>query len=289
MQTIADRSNLKDYAPYEPGVVSKWMDEAQGESSNDLGKLAGEDAKYIEDHVIGTWDGTDDVVMKRPKSPVGGLHYNDMYKKSPFTAAVYRAFDKYDGAPTQRQLYDYFKKVEKDQPFAHRIKIKNPSWEDVEKNGLWLTGGLPGTAITEGGVNWVGKVEPDGRLLGVISDKHDFLDKMSGAAAKTINKIPGANVSKDITKRDLIAVTPPMRSTIHAQRPKQAAKWSTKAPVEYSVVPTPKPTQKLAETRRDYVTAQPTPETLKREQMRQAGMLTGAGALTGVGPYDPEG
>lgn len=289
MAEVGKMSNLETYQPNTAGTVSDMLVEhsgtVKGTRKNAVTKadpLPQEDASYIEDHMK-VWGDTDDVVMKRPQSGTGGKHYNDLFFKSPLTSAVFRAFHATGWKPTQRELYDSLKKIEASQPAGKKnlFKVKNKSWEDAEKNGIWLTGSLPGTAITEGGINWLSKVEPSGKLTGVISDKHDFLDKMSGLAAKLINKIPGMNVSPDITERSLLAVTPPMKGNIQNFRKTQYAKTGGKPVPTYSGVPTP--ARKAGElTQRgileEYTKIKPTKETLHNEWLRQGGMLSGLGA-----------
>lgn len=291
MATIADKSNLESYAPNEPGKIAGWMEKHSGTKTAASGKprkdnVTPKDAQFIENHVTDAWGEVDDVVMKRARSGTGGNHFNDLFKKSPFSSVAYQAFMKHGGEPNLRQLYDTVVDLQKKIPEGapNKFRIKNPNWKDVEKNGLWLTGGIKGSAITEGGVNWLGKIEPSGKLTGVISDKHDFLDKPAAKVAGAINKIPGANVSPDITNRSLLAVTPPMKASIQSLRSKQFDKLGKPAKVQYSGIPTPKGGEKVDDVLKAYTEVRPTKETLQAERLRQAGMLTGGAAL-----YQPNG
>jgi hypothetical protein len=285
MAEVGKMSNLETYRPNTAGSVSEMLTKhsgtVKGTRKNAVSKadeLPSGDAAYIEDH-MGVWGPTDDVVMKRPQSGTGGNHYNDLYFKSPLTSAVFRAFNQHGWKPTQRQLYDSIKAIEKAQPAGKKntFRIKNKDYTDVEENGLWLTGSLPGTAITEGGVNWLSKVDTSGKMTGVISDKHDFLDKMSGVVARSLNKIPGMKVSPDITERSLLAVTPPMKGTIQSFRKTQYGKTGGKPTPTYSGIPAPVRGSQEATQRgilEQYTQVQPTAKTLQNENVRQAGMLS---------------
>jgi len=292
MTDVGRMSNLETYTPNEVGTIAGWMEKhsgtVKGPRKNAVAKpdpVSPSDAQYMENHATGAWGATDDVVMKRSTSGTGGDHYQDLFFKSPFVSAVSRAFAENNWKPTLKKLYTTMKKLEKAQPLKKKNKffVKNKNFADVEKNGLWLTGALPGTAITEGGVNWLGKVEPSGKLMGMISDKHDFLDKMAGQVAGVINKLPGVNVGSDITKRSLLAVTPPMKGTIQNIRRRQyVAAGNTKGVPTYSGIPTPKRTPKQPlqrEVLEQYTKVKPSAKALKAEQLRQAGAFAAAGAL----------
>ena len=290
MREVGENSNLVDYQPNGKGTVSQMLQEQTGEVVGTRKNAAAKtspvnkkDADYIEDHMQTWGPRTDDVVMKRARSGHGGRHWQDWVKKSPMTSAVSAAFQTHAGVPTLKQLYETLKKIEKTQPAKkkNRFKIKNKSFEDVEKNGLWLHGSLPGSAITEGGVNWLSKIDVDGTMSGIISDKHDFLDKLSGKVAKAINKVPGVKVSPDITERSLLAVTPVMKTTVQAQRPKQFARLGKagKPTKTYSGVPTPKQEGTQTAALERYRAAKASKATLRAERIRQAGALSVPAAL----------
>jgi hypothetical protein len=50
---------------------------------------------------------------------------------------------------------------------------------EVSDDGVWVTAGFPGSALTEGGVNLRMKIKPNGKVLAVVSDEHDFVEKFS--------------------------------------------------------------------------------------------------------------
>lgn len=283
LDEIARHSNLETYQPLQNDTISNMMKKHSGTKSTRGSKaseaidMSDTEARYIEDHVLTSWGKTDDVVMKRARSGTGGDHFNDFTKKSPMSSVAYNIFKKYKGNPTLRQMYDEALKLEKKQPFAHDFRIKNKDWDDVQKNGLWFKGGMPGSAVTEGGINWLGKLEPNGNMLGIISDKHDFLDKGAALAAKGLNKIPGMKVSPDITKRSLLAVTPPMRANIKSIKSKQLGGADELLSGVERVKRKGEATQ--GQLLQDYVSARPSAEALKGERIRQAGLLSGGAAL----------
>lgn len=288
LDDIAGQANLVGYTPVKENTISDLLQQTSG-TKVVAGKTVSEpsivseaDAKFIQDHVQGL-EGVyktnfDDVVVKRPQSGPGGNHKNDFIKKSPVPSVVSDIFQKYGGKPTLRELYDSLTKIKAGtQKTKNSFKIKNPSYEHVVENGLWLDGSIVGTAITEGGVNWLAKIDTDGTISFVISDKHDFLDKGYAKYAKAVNKIPGVNISPDINKRSLIAVTPVIQVTIQNLKKNQWKKPTMAdappSPALYSSIPAPgapkgKTQKGMLE---DFVNTQPTPETLKATQMQNAG------------------
>jgi hypothetical protein len=239
------------------------------EASGEAVELSDNVAKQIEDHVLGSWKGADTVVMKRARSGTGGNHFNDMYRgKLAPVGPLREAFMK--GGDDINAVYRHLKKNEN--KGANFWKVKTKSADDLAENGLWLTGSGPGSAITEGGVNWLMKVEPDGTLMSVISDKHDFLEKMPGLGRMAREQLPN----------DLVAVTPPMFANIKKIRATQFEKAGHAVPERAVSGVQRKKQAKEANTLtllEDFLSATPSEQAVKAEQLKQAGMLSAAPAL----------
>ena len=267
MAEIAHRSNVETYTPNRPGQISEWMTKNAGTEADGAAVELGEKtAKQIEDHVLGTWEGADTVVMKRARSGTGGNHFNDMYRGKLLPVGPLReAYMKAGKEATDIEVYEQLMK--KYPKGGKGWKVKSKDAQDVMENGLWLTGSGPGSAITEGGVNWITKLDGDGTLMSVISDKHDFLEKMPGVGRVAEEQLPNS----------LVAVTPPMFANIKNIRKSQFQKAGHDAPtravsgVQRKKKPKEATTLTLLE---DFISAAPSQQAVKAEQLKQAGMLS---------------
>jgi len=257
---VALRSNLETYTPNQPGTISDWMKKNAGtEASGEAVKLADIDAKTIEDHVNSVWGGSQVAVMKRARSGPGGNHYTDMYAgRNPM------------GRPVANTVVEQMQKHGDD--WAKYMPKKGKNWrlKQVNEDGsVWIqsAGRNVGTAVTEGGVNWVMKIDKDGTMMTVISDKHDFLEKIPAVGKDIARALPN----------DLIAVTPPMFTNVKNIMRKQAKGLPPAERAVSGVSRKSKPKEATTLTLlEEFVAAKPSEQAVKREKMIQAGMLTGA-------------
>jgi len=107
----------------------------------------------------------------------------------------------------------------------------------AEGGGYWVTNGTNASAITEGGINSLIKVQPDGQVIGFMSDRHDWLEKGMGQVSKVLNKIPGANfdVENAILENSLAAISPPMYRNLYEVQKVQDALYDVgAAPTGYN-------------------------------------------------------
>jgi hypothetical protein len=125
------------------------------------------------------------------------------------------------------------------------------------------------------------KVDPDGTLMSVISDKHDFLEKPLQAVAGVANKVPGVNMHPEIMEKSLVAVTPPMFANIKKIRAKQF-----KDDVPERAVSGIERVKKTAQDKETdltvlerFASAKPSEIGVQAEQLKQAGMLSTVPAL----------
>jgi hypothetical protein len=259
MAEIAQRSNLEPYTPNASGTISEMMQRNAGTVKETGAKnvLSDADAKMIEDHVNSSWGPTETVVMKRARSGTGGNHYNDLFRKMAPIGDIRKAF-------TQKgSVADYFTK----HPKGDKYYVK----EITDDGAVWLgsRGRNVGTAVTEGGVNWTMKIDPDGTLMGVISDKHDFLEK---------TPLLGKGLEKALPN-DLVAVTPPMFIDIRSLRKQIPGKTERNiAGVQRKKASKEASNLTLLE---EFASAKPSEMGVKAEQLKQAGMLSGAAAIAG--------
>ena len=157
-------------------------------------------------------------VVKAPSNIESGGHFSDVVHKNPANEAVANVFKKYADADGNVNLETLFNELEGVRDAANaklkkagRLRdgwrVVNKDLDHVKKNGLWLAGGKGGSAVTEGGVMWLQKLEPNGNTTTWMVDKHDFLEKAAP---------PG--LMEKLLPNDMIAVTPPMKGNIKEQR-----------------------------------------------------------------------
>lgn len=143
------------------------------------------------------------VVVKRPTG-LSGDHKGDLARKFPASGSIRNSILdlQMKGKVTVKDLYNDLVKRQanikgKEKPWS----IVNKDWEDVEKNGLWVQAGFAGGAVTEGGVNGLMKVLPNGRLQAYMSDLHNFGEKIPVLSMYMQKTIPNDMVA--VTRVDL--------------------------------------------------------------------------------------
>lgn len=268
LEEIRRRSYLTEAVPFEQGsysdlVMSKKLsgtvEDAKGQSRKLTPRKA--DLDFIEEHMGNVWKGRGDeklkdaatpkLVIKTPTGKYTGNHKFDFQQKSGVFPLMKKIFGE-NKTPTKEEFYELLQKHAGD-----KVKIHPDSGS---KNGYWVTGSFEGTAITEGGVNFIAKVQPNGRIMAVVSDEHNFLEK---------TPVVGAAVEDALPNR-IVAATPPMFFDAKSAAKTKAAQAETGE-------------QKYREVLEGIATAKPRKEVLRAEQARQAGagMLVGRMATGG--------
>ncbi len=154
------------------------------------------------------------------------------------------------------EIYEFIKSSKNKKMSLHP---KSETLADAKENGIWITGSFVGNAVTEGGVNYIAKIDNNGRIMAVISDEHNFLEKAP---------VVGGLVTEALPNRSL-SVTAPMFF--------DAAK--NKATIKS---PQPKDKKNVEESLRSIVDTTPSEKLLNQERKVNAGAyLVGTGMLTG--------
>lgn len=274
---IGAKSNLETYTPNEPGTITGWMDKHAGSKLDpDTGeyvpiKMSPEETKYIEEHVMRDWDGAEGVVMKKPASKQSGDHRNDaLSAKNPTMGGINRSFKALDKAGTEKTVDSLYDELVKQQKFRQKQVDKDPRLENFnivgrDEEGIWIRTSKSGSAITEGGVNILTRVKPDGEHFSVVSDKHDFLEKVKGLGPAVRAYLPN----------DLVAVTPPMYGHVYNKPARLANGKKGKSPYRLtsSDQKPAKGTPSWTEDLEGIASARPTEAAVNAERMRSAGML----------------
>ena len=181
------------------------------------------DAAALEKYFLGSWvDGggvplsyneADKFILKKASAKKSGDHYADFKaKQSPLSDLA--NFIKNKGAPeSNEQLRDLLlefqamlaKKKKANKKYSKSINNIEYTPED---NGVWFSYSHPGSSITEGGANYRIKLGNNLKGFAVMSDEHNFLEKL---LRKLAYIIPGIN-----PEHRVLAATPPMQFDMKA-------------------------------------------------------------------------
>jgi len=279
VQRVAERSNIEQYTPNKPGQISDWMQKNSGTvgGSGKKNVIPKEDAKFIEDNIKTQWGDTDMVVMKRARSgQAGGNHFTDMYAgRNPFARPKGGNGVAQNSVKAMEKYGDDWIKHFPEQGVNYKVLKRTDDAVWVQSRGRNV-----GTAVTEGGVSWMAKIDKDGTIMSVISDKHDFLEKPLQAVAGAANKIPGVNMHPEMLDKSLVTVSPPMYTNV-----KNLTKSKKLAPVTKNIegIAPPKAPkgESMVSLLEEIAAVKPSEMGVKAEQLKQAGMLSGAAAVIG--------
>jgi len=211
---------VQGYQPYKKGQYAQLTKGMTAGIGDDLTK---KEYKYIEDHIGSVWKGSDDVSIKDAKNTKvfikrggfedrgygmnrSGRHYEDVLGGRD---ARFNAIQKTVLESSPKNLKELKKILDE---ADYRGKDKPTLKVDEESGNVWASYSFPGSSITEGGINVVMGVKPNGKFVFSISDEHDFLEK-------GVKWIPGSKAAmKKLLPNRLLAVTPPFSG--HLSMPK---------------------------------------------------------------------
>lgn len=252
---IMEKSGITDYFAYKPGLYRETIRDGGYLPTQD-GKeapLSNKSLDIIEDHFGSVWDAPDArgnkvpfkeddgtiVMIKAPGNSTNtGDHYNDLVKAGGWVGDVYQAFKTNKGKPSVEQLWTSLKKASDKNAAFNKTKKKSEKskWvlkqdsntlEKAKENGIWITGSKQGRAYTEGGVNYLHKIQPNGNVFSIMSDEHNFFEGVAGKVDNAVRKgtkgaaEEGLGLIKrleEVLPNRLVAVTPPMQSNIYNLR-----------------------------------------------------------------------
>ena len=218
--TVGSKTLLKDfmkrveyegYAPFKAGTYHK---ASKGRVIG--GKAITKDEANMLENIMGrVWvdgkgikasdDASTRVFIKRPSSPKGGRHLNDMKTKSRDIAVVRKLFEDNSKA---------IKGMNLDELAEYLTESTGKVFKPDEKTGqVWSNFSMTGTSITEGGVNVAFGIKPSGRFIASVSDEHNFLEKIKWVPKKGPLKgkdiFPvGKMVSSSLPNRIVMMTTP---------------------------------------------------------------------------------
>lgn len=268
VKDLESRSFLTEPVPADKGAYTGLIKKNDLKGKYESGKTApvsDKDLSIIDEHIGQVWKDRKGKPLKDSEGAhiriknagagdqVSGAHHADFIRKSGVTQTIGRLFK--DGK--NHSLEEMHKLITE----SSKVKIhpRSKTMKDVEENGLWVTGSFTGTAITEGGVNYIAKISPNGRVMAVVSDEHNFLEKLPVVGSALDSALPNRSVS----------VTPPM----HFDLKKSKAKVKSEQPQNKANV---------KESLESIAKAEPSRGMLVAEQQKNAGAaVTATGLLTG--------
>lgn len=265
LKEIAKESFLESYNKYDTGTLSGWFVKHNRAKSDKYDVALSEDvASTLERNIINAQRSAFGesgvpalVVMKEPSKPLtSGNHQFDVTstavkkgKPVPPAAKIQKAFETLGATPISQQ--------------ALRNELQkqglNITGEGADGK-LYFSGGSVGSAIVEGGINVSGFVRPDGTAAFVMSDVHDFFEKVRPVKMAADRVIP----------HSLLAVSPPVFKNF-LDKPKQPS-ITNRAEKEKD-----KKAVNVEAALENIASAKPTQRTVGLERQRQQGMLTAAG------------
>ena len=188
-------------------------------------RLSDDDFAFIEDHFSTVWtepsrsnldvnvpfkeDANTILAIKSPGAGqrITGAHYDDVLRNAPFVVPVRRIFEGVKNVTPEELLVKVKAAADQSQQTS-QSKYKFSVKGKAEDGGVWITGSRPETAITEGGINYLVKVTPDGKMVGITSDEHNLFEGIAAKSEKyTAGAVPALSMLKHFLPNRLVAVT----------------------------------------------------------------------------------
>ena len=305
LDEIMRRSDLVEAADYYPGAYSDIIKanklkpyalDAAGKKQKMPLKMPDSDLDFIEDHFSTVWkepsaipfrgnipfSGADNpiLVIKRPSAgdATFGGHYHDVLIRASYNRTVKDIFKNTDKVTPEQLLA----KLEVDAKASKGTDREFTVKGTAEDGGVWVTGSMAGQALTEGGINYISKVTPNGKIIGVMSDEHNLFEGIAAKVQKgTGSVLPTLSAMRHLLPNRLVAVTPPMVYDVVGKR-----QGITYSHPKGERVDTRKPKELL----QDIVDYKPSAAVLKAEKQRNRGMLTAsAGSFSMTNEQEEEG
>lgn len=230
LDLIRRLSYLSDTVDYTPQAYGRLIKEADA-----LGEVSEKDLKFFGEHVGNVWKGRGNVSVadaasptiniKSPTSRQTGDHLYDfaMKKGSPMSA-----LKRIIGPDKNTSSVEILEGLQSSKINIHPSMGKTDAeiLKNARKNGgFYITGSYQGTAITEGGVNYVAKLTPEGKLTVVVSDENNFLENVP---------VVGAVIEKAMPNR-VVSATPPLVYDLKSAKPRSTISGTVDIPARQEV------------------------------------------------------
>lgn len=269
LDTVDRISYMSDTVPFRSGVYSDLVNQV-GARNNTPQK----DLDFFEEHIGNVWqvgkgekaerfaDASSPVInVKTPTTFQTGNHAFDFAHKGP--VRTFATLFKSKKNVSNEEMLEKFKSSPK---LALHPKMGKTDEEILanakENGGFYFTGSMVGTGITEGGVNYVGKITPRGRITAVVSDENNFLENVPGVGKAVEAALPNR----------IVNATPPMIFDASSDNAMALAR-TIKVPAKDEM------SQSYTELVKAVAGIKADPQVVKGERLRSAGMLTTGGGL----------
>ena len=302
LEEVMRRSDVAEVVDYYPGAyadsvrnnrLKPYPKDSAGQRKKMPLKMSNEDLDFIEDHFSTVWTepsqkmgGGPEVSFKDAETPIlaiknpgdgraaTGRHHMDVLIHAPFVSKAKKIFEGRNNVSPD-ELFSLLNAEAAVSQGLKEDKLKFSVKGQAADGGVWITGSRPGSAITEGGINYLVKVTTDGKLIGVMSDEHNLFEGIAGKIQeKTRGLVPTLRVMKHLIPNRLIAVTPPMIRDLKG--------GLYEHPVGKS------DGRGYGEVVDEIIDFKPSDAVLKAEQQRQRGMLTTAASAAIMGQTQGE-
>jgi hypothetical protein len=272
LDTVDRISYMSDTVPFERGAYSSLVKDVAARNNTPQ-----KDLDFFEEHIGNVWQvgkgekaekfadaASPKINIKTPTTYQTGNHAFDFAHKGPMR--TFATLFKEKSTVSDAELLAKFKSSDKLKLHPKMGQTDEEILSNAKKNGgFYFTGSMVGTAITEGGVNYVGKITPRGRVTAVMSDENNFLENVP---------VVGKAVEKALPNR-MVNATPPMIFDASSDNAIALAR-SVNVPAKEEM------TQSYRELIEAVAGIKADPKVLAGERLRTAGMLTtgaGVGAM----------
>ncbi len=177
-------------------------------------KVSQEEADHIGAHFNNVTGNPDVVTVKRPEQLNTGKHKFDVLGNRNHG---YRAVESSFKTLIKKGEPVTMESLERELRALQNKKGQKGFTIEKAEDGFWISNGTNASAITEGGINALLKVKPNGEVMGVMSDRHDWLEQVAAKLSAALNKTPGVNLNLEqaFLPKSLAAVTPPMFKNVY--------------------------------------------------------------------------
>lgn len=233
MQAIGNFGVLAESTTSKPGVYKELA------KPFDKSNLTDADYAAFESHIRKAWPtamASDANIILKGSSQLSGQHSRDLWH-SPVYKTLTKSFKDLEKDPKAKyrfdsdaELRDYLTKyadetsIESDLKASakHMLKTRGRGGELRRKHfniipedkmtpemkaagGVWIVDGFPGTSITEGGVNGIYKVDKNWDVTLVISDEHNYFEKITKPILPNNQMMVSMPFKKNIAMQQLLS------------------------------------------------------------------------------------
>jgi len=232
MQAIGNFGVLAESTTAKPGVYREMV------KPLDQARVPDADLDAFESHIRKTWGSamdSDANIILKGSAKLSGNHSRDLWS-SPVYKTLTKSFDDLIDDPKGKYKFesdaDLRKHLEKytdatsvegslTASAKHMLKTKGRGGELKRKHfniipeeqmtpemkasgGVWIKDGFAGTSITEGGVNGIYKVDKDWNVTLVISDEHNYFEKITKPVLPNSQMMVSMPFKKNIAMQKLL-------------------------------------------------------------------------------------